>query len=73
MLPVGEVFKDPLRIVAYGRERYALSLEAGFGTLQLDQLPLAVGSPVRGTEEKKNRTLGSIERVQVPQPAKLIR
>ena len=68
----GEVFQDCLGIVADCHESYPLLLEAAFGALQLDQLPLAVGSPVRGTKEKKNGALGSFERVQVLQPAKLI-
>ena len=63
VLPAGEVLQDGLGIVADCRERYTLFLEAAFGALQLDQLPLAVGSPVRGTKEKKNGALGSFERV----------
>jgi hypothetical protein len=48
---IRKIFKDLFAIIAYGRELDALLLEACDGALQLDQLPFAERSPVRGTEK----------------------
>jgi hypothetical protein len=52
LLPVREVFQDRLRVVADGRQFETLFFESCFRGLQLDQLPFAVRSPVRGPEEQ---------------------
>ena len=50
-MTVGKKFQDFFRVVADGRQLDPLLFESREGTLQLDQLPLAERSPVRGTEE----------------------
>ena len=69
---VGEKFQDFGAVVADGGELDPLLLKSGFGCLQLDQLPLAVGSPVGGTEKEKNGALRASERFQRLLRAKLI-
>jgi hypothetical protein len=54
---VGEKLQDFGAVIANGRELEPLLLESGFGCLQLDQLPFAVGSPVGGTEKEENGAL----------------
>jgi hypothetical protein len=61
LLTVREVFQYFFAVIANSREFDSLLLESCFGALQLDQLPFTVGSPIRGTEEKKNRAVGSLQ------------
>jgi hypothetical protein len=69
---VGEEFQDFLGVVADGRELDALLFESWECALQLDQLPFAEGSPVRGTEEKKNCAVRAFEGFEGLDAAELI-
>jgi len=53
-VPVGKIFQDFFRVIADGRQLDPLLFESRDGALQLDQLPFAERSPVRGTEKEKN-------------------
>src|SRR5206468_5480804 len=57
----GEVFQYGFAIVADTRQLDSLLLELCFGVLQLNQLPFAVGSPIRGPEEQQNRAMRSLQ------------
>ena len=61
---VGEIFQYFFAVVADRREFDPLLLESCFGVLQLDQLPFAVGSPIRGTEKEENRAVRSLQTFQ---------
>ena len=50
----GEEFQDFFGVVADGGQLDSLFFESLYGALQLDQLPFAEGSPVGGTEKKKD-------------------
>jgi len=54
---VGKIFQDFFRVIADGRQLDPLLFESRDGALQLDQLPFAERSPVRGTEKEKNGSL----------------
>jgi hypothetical protein len=47
---VSKVFDDFFAVIADGRQLDTLLFKSLDGALQLDQLPLTVGSPVGGTE-----------------------
>ena len=72
MVPVREVFQNGFGIVADSSQFDALLFESRFSALQLDQLPFAIRSPVRRTEEEENRAFRSFERIQILAAAKLI-
>ena len=57
MLAVGEIFQDRDGVVADAREFDALLFEAGLSALQLNQLPLAVRSPVGGAKKEDHCAL----------------
>jgi len=57
MVPIGEVLEDRLTVVADGCDFDAACFNPLFRVLQLDQLRFAEGSPIRGPEEKKNRSV----------------
>ena len=57
LVPVGKIFQDFFRVIADGRQLDPLLFESRDGALQLDQLPFAERSPVRGTEKEKNGSL----------------
>src|SRR5260370_937639 len=71
LVPASEVFQDFFRVIADGRQLDPLLLESRDGALQLDQLPFAEGSPVRGTEKEKNGAVRSFEAVESLYPPKL--
>ena len=59
MFAAREIFQDLDRVIADAREFDPLLLESRFRTLQLNQLPSAVRSAIRGTEKEENRALRS--------------
>ena len=69
---VSKIFQDVFRVVADGRQFDALPFESWKCVLQLDQLPFAERSPVRGTEKEKNGSFRSFQGVETLYPAKLI-
>jgi hypothetical protein len=71
-VPVGKKFQDFFRIIADGGQLEALLFESRDGALQLDQLPLAEGSPVGGTEEEKDGAVRPFEAIESLYPAKLV-
>ena len=72
MVPVREVFQNGFGIVADSSQFDALIFESRLSALQLDQLPFAIRSPVRRTEEEENRAFRSFERIQILAAAQLI-
>jgi len=62
LVALRKVPKDGLTIVANRGQLDAPVLELCFGILQLHQLRFAKGSPIRGTEEKDGRPLGTFQR-----------
>jgi len=69
---VRKVFQNGLSVIADRREFDSLLFESCFCVLQLNQLPFAVGSPVRGTEKQENRSVSSLQTVQRLVLAKLV-
>ena len=69
---VREIFQYGFAVIADRREFDSLLLESCFGVLQLDQLPFAVGSPIRGTEKEQNRAVRSLQTFQRLFLAKLV-
>ena len=69
---IGEEFQNFFRVIADGGQLKALLFESRDGALQLDQLPFAEGSPVRGTEEEENGAVRSFEAVERLHTAKLV-
>ena len=68
VMAAGEKFQNFLGIVADGGQPEPLLLKSRHRALQLNQLPLAKGSPIRGTEEEKHgpvRALQGFERLDV--------
>ncbi len=63
-MAIGKEFQDRLGVVADGRQLQALLFESRNGALQLDQLPLAEGSPVGGAEEKENDAAAPFQGVE---------
>src|SRR6266853_1496971 len=61
---IGEGFQDRHAVIADRSEFDPLFLESCLGVLQLDQLPFAIGSPIRGTEEEEHRSLRSLQTFQ---------
>lgn len=57
---IGEILQDRLSIVADRRELDALGFEPRFGLLQLNQLRLAVGSPICRTEKQQNGSVRAL-------------
>jgi hypothetical protein len=51
---VGKIFDDGFAVIAERRQLDALLFKSCDGSLQLDQLPFAVRSPVGGTEYQQN-------------------
>lgn len=62
-MALGEVLQYGRAVVADRSQLNPMLLKSLFGILQLDQLRFAEGSPVRGPEEKKNRSVGSAQRL----------
>jgi hypothetical protein len=60
---LGELLQYGGAVVADCSQLDSMLLKSLFGILQLDQLRFAEGSPVRGPEEKKNRSAGSAQRL----------
>jgi hypothetical protein len=58
-VPVSKISQNRLRIVAECRQPEALPLELFSCILQLDQLLLAEGSPIRRTEENQDQTVAT--------------
>jgi hypothetical protein len=71
-VPVGEVLEDRLTVITDGRDRDSVLFESLFGILQLDELRFAEGSPIGGTEEKKNRTVRPLQCLNGLATAKLV-
>jgi hypothetical protein len=69
---VSEEFEDTFVVVADRRQLDTLLLESRNSTVQLDQLPFAERSPVRGTKEKQNSSTTSLQRFESLQLSKLI-
>ena len=69
---IREVFQYGFAVVADRRELDSLLLESCFGILQLDQLPFAVGSPIRGTEKEQDRAVRSFQAFQCLLLAELV-
>src|SRR5260370_36571137 len=71
IVPVSKILQDFFRVIADGRELDPLLFESRNGALQLDQLPCAEGSPVGGTQKKKNgafRSFHVIGSLYAPRP-----
>ena len=64
--------QDCLAVVTDGGELDALLFKSRDGALQLDQLALAKGSPIGGTEKKKNGSVSTSERVESLWPPELV-
>ena len=64
MVAVGKKAQDFLAVVTDGGEFDDLLFKSRDGALQLDQLALAKGSPIGGTEKKKNGSISTSERVE---------
>src|SRR5271169_6693675 len=72
LVPVRKKLQDFFRVVADGRQLDLLLFESWNCTLQLDQLPFAEGSPVRGAEKEKEGAVRAFQRVESLCPAKLV-
>lgn len=72
VLPLGEVRQNLDRIIGDDGNAQALAAEPVRVLLQLDELRLAVGSPIRGAVEDNRGTLWPADRVEVPHLAKLV-
>lgn len=72
LAPVREGLQYFRAVIAGGRDGEPLFFESCLRILQLDQLPLAVGSPVGGAKKKKNSALRSLQRGEGSLPAKLV-
>jgi len=48
-------------VIAEGGDLDALGFKSCFGILQLNQLPFAVRSPIGGTKNEENCSLGSFQ------------
>jgi len=59
---LGEVLQYGRAVVADRSQLDPMLLKSLFRVLQLDQLRFAEGSPVRRSEEKKYRSVGSAQR-----------
>jgi hypothetical protein len=71
-VPVSKIFQDFFRVIANGRQLDPLLFESRDCALQLDQLPFAERSPVRGTEKEKNGAVRSFQSIESLYPAKLV-
>ena len=71
-MTVGKKFQNIFGIVTNRGEFKTLFLESSHGALQLNQLPFAEGSPVRGTKKEEHRSLGTFEGIQCLQSTRLI-
>src|SRR5206468_5323065 len=70
--PLRKVGQDGHRIVANGSQRETLTLQFRHTALQLHELRLAIGSPVRRSEEYEHEPLGPRQRRQRPRLSLLI-
>ncbi len=70
-MPAGKILQDFFRVIADGCQFDSLLLESRDGALQLNQLPLAEGSPIRGTEKEENGAVGSFQSIESLYPASL--
>jgi hypothetical protein len=71
-VPVSKVIQDFFRVIADGRQLDPLLFESRDGALQLDQLPFAKRSPVRGAEKEQNGAVRSFQGIESLYPAKLV-
>jgi hypothetical protein len=71
-VPLREKLQDFFAVIADGRQLDPLLLEPRYGALQLDQLPFAERSPVRGTEKEQDGAVRSFQAIESLNPAKLI-
>src|SRR5437870_7229501 len=69
---IGERFQYGFRVVADRRELDPSFLEPCFGILELNQLPFAVGSPIRRSKEEQHCTARSLQTFQRLLVSKLI-
>jgi hypothetical protein len=69
---IRKVFQYGFVVVADPRELESLLFESRLGVLQLDQLPFAIGSPIRGTEKEENRAVRSFQTFQCLFVSKLV-
>jgi hypothetical protein len=72
VVAVGKIFQDLFRVIADGDQLDALFFKPRHGTLQLDQLPFAEGSPIGGTEEEEDRAFRTLQGVESLRVAGLI-
>src|ERR1700674_4125607 len=71
-MPVGKIFQDFFRVIADGCQLDPLLFESRECALQLDQLPFAERSPIRGTEKEKHGAVRSSQGVETLHVAKLV-
>ena len=69
---IPEVFQYGFVVIADRRQFDSLLLKPCFGVLELNQLPFAVRSPIRGTEEEENRSVRCLQTFQCLLPPKLV-
>jgi hypothetical protein len=69
---IREILQYGFAIVADARNLQSLFFESRLGVLQLDQLPLAVGSPICRTKEEQDRAMWSFQAIQSLLMSKLI-
>jgi hypothetical protein len=69
---IREILQYGFAIVADARNLQSLFFESRLGVLQLDQLPLAVGSPICRTKEEQDRAMWSFQALQSLLMSKLV-
>ena len=69
---IREVFQYGFVVIADRRQFDSLLLKPCFGVLELNQLPFAVRSPIRRTEEEENRSVRCLQSFQCLLPPKLV-
>jgi hypothetical protein len=69
---IREILQYGFVIVADARNLQSLFFESRLGVLQLDQLPLAIGSPICRTKEKQDRAMRSFQAIQSLLMSKLV-
>ena len=72
MLPIRETLERTDRVIADGRYAESLLPDRVQALFQLDELDLAEGSPIRGTEEEENRSVRCLQTFQCLLPPKLV-
>ena len=69
---IREVFQYGFVVITDRGQLDSLLLKPCFGVLELNQLPFAVRSPIRGTEEEENRSVRCLQTFQCLLPPKLV-